>query len=73
MTNNTKPRGRKKATGRYDTREELVRYVCGAYYNGPQNQSQIAKAARVSAGVVQKILDGEEGTAWRQAQKEQDA
>ena len=73
MTDTAKPRGRKKATGRYDTREELVDYVCSAYHNGPQNQAQIATAARVSAGVVQKILDGEEGKAWRQAQKEQDA
>ena len=49
-------RGRQPTTGRFSTREELVDFVLAQYHNTQASQSDVARAARVSQGVVAKIL-----------------
>lgn len=51
-----KRRGPKLTTGRFETREELVEAVWRDYLKTQRNQSQIARAYRVSQGVVGSIL-----------------
>mgnify|MGYP001773881645 CR=1 FL=1 len=58
-------KGRKPATGRFETREELVEAACRAYRDTDQNVAQIARWCRVSDGVIHKIIDGDEGRQWR--------
>ena len=47
---------RKPATGRFQTREELVAEVWQRYLNTPSNVAQIARFARVSTTTVANIL-----------------
>lgn len=51
---------RKLTTGRYQTREELVREVWAWYRMKGTTQAQIARICRVSPGTVQKILNAKE-------------
>lgn len=54
------PRGRKQATGRYDTREELEHWVRTWYRVSAMNQAQLARACGVSATTVANILKKKE-------------
>lgn len=54
-------RGRKKTTGRYETREELCREVWRMYLDTPRNISQVALVCRVSETIVRIIMDTKEG------------
>jgi hypothetical protein len=49
--------GRRKATGRFDSRDELEAFVWHEWRATPRNQVQIARAARVGEGTVASILD----------------
>lgn len=49
---------RKKTTGRFATREELVATVWREWRKTPRNQTQIARFCRVSATTVNSILKG---------------
>lgn len=42
--------------GRFDSRQELVRFVWNRWLHTPSNTNQIARAARVSDAVVSRIL-----------------
>lgn len=53
--------GRKKTTGRYETREELARQVWAWYAMPGTTVAQIARIAKVSEGVVHGILNSREG------------
>lgn len=57
------PRDRRITTGRFDTRKELEEFVVREARNSKRNQSQIARAARVSATCVWKILSDWDGKA----------
>lgn len=50
-------RGRKKTTGRYATREELVENIFLLYYGTDANITDVARICRVSGPTVSKILD----------------
>lgn len=50
-------RGRKPTTGRYETRHELESEVLRMYYETDRKMSEIARIARVSEGVVSRIID----------------
>lgn len=63
-------RGRKPATGRFESRAELCAWVWRQHLRTPANISDIARQCRVSAGVVSKILDGGEGRPLSQQQLE---
>ena len=54
-------KGRKKTTGRFDSREELVKEVWIRYHTTPQNVAQIARFCRVSDSTVHNILTSKEG------------
>ncbi len=49
-------KGRKPATGRFQTREELVAEVWQRYRHTPCNVAQIARFARVSETTVHNII-----------------
>ena len=51
---------RKPATGRFQTREELVAEVWQRYLNTPSNVAQIARFARVSETTIHNILNRKE-------------
>lgn len=53
--------GRKTATGKYNTRKELIESVLFFYYKTQQCQSQVARTTGVSEGVVAYILDNHSG------------
>jgi len=53
--------GRKKTTGRYNTRDELVSEVWRMWKETPLNMTEVSKQARVSLGTVSSILDRLEG------------
>ena len=55
--------GRRKTTGRFDTREELEERVLYLYHATDNNMSQIAKTCQVSQPVVSKIIDANPN--WR--------
>ena len=50
-------RGRKKATGRFDTRQELIARVCHYYNCGGMSDAQIGKSVKVSATTVASIVN----------------
>jgi len=50
-------RGRKKTTGRYDSREELVEWIWYYYKETDANLTDISKICKVSTVTVSKILD----------------
>lgn len=50
--------GKKKTTGRYETREELERMVFQWYDNTHATMKEIAATMRVSEPTVRKILNG---------------
>jgi hypothetical protein len=52
-----KPRGRKKVTGRFETREELVDAVWGDYKVYDRPVVYIARAYEVSTATVNNILN----------------
>jgi hypothetical protein len=52
--------GRKKSTGRYESREALCLGVWGLWIKTKCNISDIATVTRVSVGVVSKIIDSKE-------------
>jgi hypothetical protein len=54
-------KGKPKTTGQFDTREELVAEVWNRWRNTPSNIADIARAVRVSDGVVHHILNTKEG------------
>lgn len=54
-------RGRKPATGRYSTREELCQAIWQKHVNTSSSQADIARSCRVGQGVVAKILAAKEG------------
>lgn len=54
---------RRIATGRFDTRRELEEFVVRQYRNTKRNQTQIARAARVSLPTIYKILNDWNGKA----------
>lgn len=54
-------KGRKPATGRFQTRAELLAEVWGRYLNTPANVAQIARFARVSETTIHNILKRKEG------------
>jgi hypothetical protein len=56
-----KKRGRKKATGRFETREELCEAVWCDYKMHDRKIYDIATAYRVSTSIVQIILNNREG------------
>ena len=56
-----KTKGRKKTTGRYDTREELCAEVWNLYLNTASNCTTVGRATHVSLGTVLKILNSKEG------------
>lgn len=62
-------RGRPRATGRYDTREELEEAVCSFYYNSPQTISEVCRACQISIGVFNQIVK-EKGPEWNRENKE---
>jgi hypothetical protein len=49
--------GRHKATGRFDSRDELEAFVWHEWRTTPRNQVEIARAARVGEGTVASILN----------------
>ncbi len=53
-----KQKGRKKATGRFKTREELEQHVWYLYRNTSCNQAQIARNVGVSDTTVANIVMG---------------
>lgn len=58
MEQNPPRRGRKPTTGRYSSREELVREVWHWYDLPGTSQAQVARICRVSIQTVSKILNG---------------
>jgi hypothetical protein len=54
-------RGRKRITGRFETRAELCAHVWDAYRKTPARIADIARQARVSTSLVSRILDTKEG------------
>ena len=58
-------KGRKKTTGRFETRDELVEFICRKYYTTKLGDTAIGRMAQVSQTTVANILSGEEGKAWR--------
>ena len=48
---------RTPTTGRFETRQELEEFVWYAWTKTKQNQTQVAKSARVSPGTVSNILN----------------
>lgn len=57
---------RQKTTGRFDTRDELLEFVCRKYYTSTMNNAQIARSAGVSESTAANILDGEEAIYWQE-------
>lgn len=55
------PRGRRKTTGRFDTREALCAAIWSTYLHTPAKRSDIARSCRVSAATVKNILETKEG------------
>lgn len=55
--NETKVTGRKKTTGKYDTREELIEKVIGFKTQRGLSDTSIARICQVSAGTVANILN----------------
>ena len=53
----TMTKGRKKATGRFDTRAEFEECIWNLYRHTGMNITDIARFCRVSQPVVSKILD----------------
>lgn len=53
------PRGPRPTTGRYETRGELVYWAHHWYYSTKMSMAQVARACRVSEGVVINILKKE--------------
>ena len=49
-------RGRKPTTGKYQTREELEKFVRFFYFETGQCQAQVARTCGVSELVVDKII-----------------
>lgn len=66
-----KKRGRKKTTGKYETRGELIDNVCHFYHMG-HGQGQVARITRVSHSTVQKILT-KHYTQWMKKYTQEDA
>ena len=56
-------RGRKKTTGKYESREELIDNVCHFYYMG-HNELQVSRITGISDTTARKILD-EEYVEWK--------
>ena len=56
-----KKKGKKKTTGRYETRAELCDDVWSLYLTTPAKQADIARITRVSETTVANILDSKEG------------
>ena len=56
LHNHKKSRGRRKAIGKYESREELIRWVLFFYYTTDQNQSQVARTCGVSQYTVSRII-----------------
>lgn len=56
--------GRKKQSGRFDSREELVDFVCDKFYNTPLQQAELARLSKVSATTVANIISKGEGALW---------
>lgn len=54
-------RGRRKTTGRFQTREELCEWVWNTYWHTKASAADIAKQCRVSEGTVNNILNSLEG------------
>jgi hypothetical protein len=61
-------RGRKPATGRFESRAELCAWVWSNWLNTPAGITDIARQCRVSPGVVGKIIDTNEGRPLSEAQ-----
>ena len=61
--------GRPRATGKYDTREELVREIWSLYIGTERSIANVARVVRVSAPLVSKIIDTREGyEEWKKAE-----
>jgi hypothetical protein len=65
-----KKRVRKRITGRFDTREELVNFICSKYHKTTLHQAEIARLTSISETSVAKILSGIEGDNWLKANKD---
>lgn len=63
--------GRKKTTGKFESREDLVNFICDRYHATPLGNSEIGRMAQVSERTVANILDGEEGKNWYRLYKQQ--
>ena len=49
-------RGREKATGKYETNKELIRWALFFYYESGQSQTQVARTCGVSQTTVNNII-----------------
>lgn len=68
MNNNkSSKKARKKITGRFDSREELVDFICSKYHKTPLKQAEIARLSKISETSVANILNGTEGSNWYSA------
>jgi len=56
--------GRRKTTGKFDTREQLAEYACFKYFSSECNVAQIARQCKVSPGVVDSLVN-EHGQAYK--------
>lgn len=55
------PKGRQPATGRFETRAELVDFIWREYLGTARTITDVARAARVGVGTVSRILTTWEG------------
>jgi len=57
-------KGRRKTSGKFDTREQLEEYVLHRYFTTPMKIAEIARASKVSPTVVDRIVN-EHGPSYR--------